>query len=113
MSIIGGRLAFAAYLASISLRTSTAFSALTHFPLTLTLSDGSARRTIPSIVTMSASTSSDAEMKVDLASNIALVRQRMDDAISSNELPAGSVRLVAVSKTKPLELLQAAYEVIA
>jgi len=110
MSIIGGRLAFAAYLASISLRTSTAFSALTHFPLTLTLSDGSARRTIPSIVTMSASTSSDAEMKVDLASNIALVRQRMDDAISSNELPAGSVRLVAVSKTKPLELLQAAYE---
>lgn len=34
----------------------------------------------------------------------------MEDAISLNDRPAGSVRLVAVSKTKPLELLQAAYE---
>lgn len=35
----------------------------------------------------------------------------MDDAIASNDRKEGSVRLVAVSKTKPLELLQAAYEV--
>lgn len=47
---------------------------------------------------------------MDIASNIAAVRQRLEDAISSNDRPAGSVRLVAVSKTKPLELLQAAYE---
>lgn len=59
---------------------------------------------------MSASTSSDADTKVDIASNISLVRQSMDDAMSSNDRPAESVRLVAVSKTKPLELLQAAYE---
>jgi len=60
---------------------------------------------------MSASTtSSDADAKVDIASNIASVRQRLEDAISSNDRLAGSVKLVAVSKTKPLELLQAAYE---
>lgn len=61
---------------------------------------------------MSSSTSSDTENSmVDIASNISSVKQRMDDAISSNERPVGSVRLVAVSKTKPIELLQAAYEV--
>jgi len=60
---------------------------------------------------MSASTtSSDPDPKVDIASNIASVRQRLEDAMSSNDRPAGSVKLVAVSKTKPLELLQAAYE---
>lgn len=62
---------------------------------------------------MSSSTSSDTENSmVDIASNISSVKQRMDDAISSSERPAGSVRLVAVSKTKPIELLQLAYEVI-
>ena len=60
---------------------------------------------------MSAATSSESDVKVDIASNIAAVRQRMEDAISSSDRPPGSVRLVAVSKTKPLELLQAAYEV--
>lgn len=48
---------------------------------------------------------------VDIAANIGLVRQMIDDAIASSERQSGSVRLVAVSKTKPLELLQAAYEV--
>ena len=48
---------------------------------------------------------------VDIAANIGHVRQMMDDAIASCERESGSVRLVAVSKTKPLELLQAAYEV--
>mmetsp|Transcript_13304 Transcript_13304/g.22369 ORF Transcript_13304/g.22369 Transcript_13304/m.22369 type:complete len:302 (-) Transcript_13304:64-969(-) len=47
---------------------------------------------------------------VDIAANIGHVRQMMDDAIASCERESGSVRLVAVSKTKPLELLQAAYE---
>ena len=60
---------------------------------------------------MSSSASSDADIDVDIAGNIAGVKQRMDDAISANDRPAGSARLVAVSKTKPLELLQAAYEV--
>jgi uncharacterized pyridoxal phosphate-containing UPF0001 family protein len=49
--------------------------------------------------------------KADISSNIASVRQRVLDAIVSNNRPEGSVRLVAVSKTKPLELLVAAYEV--
>jgi len=48
---------------------------------------------------------------VDIAANISSVKQRMDDAIASNDRLNGSVRLVAVSKTKPLELLVAAYEV--
>jgi uncharacterized pyridoxal phosphate-containing UPF0001 family protein len=60
---------------------------------------------------MSASTSSDADIEVDIASNIESVRQRMNDAITANDRHPGSVRLVAVSKTKPLEFLQAAYEV--
>jgi uncharacterized pyridoxal phosphate-containing UPF0001 family protein len=63
---------------------------------------------------MSASASSVADFdkdKVNVASNIESVRQRVHDAIISNDRPDGSVRLVAVSKTKPLELLLAAYEV--
>jgi len=56
------------------------------------------------------STSTDDDV-VDIAANIGHVRQMMDDAIASCERESGSVRLVAVSKTKPLELLQAAYEV--
>jgi hypothetical protein len=39
------------------------------------------------------------------------VKQRISDAISSHDRPDGSVRLVAVSKTKPLEFLKVAYEV--
>ena len=53
------------------------------------------------------STSTDDDV-VDIAANIGHVRQMMDDAIASCERESGSVRLVAVSKTKPLELLQAA-----
>mmetsp|Transcript_32646 Transcript_32646/g.55661 ORF Transcript_32646/g.55661 Transcript_32646/m.55661 type:complete len:305 (-) Transcript_32646:106-1020(-) len=55
------------------------------------------------------STSTDDDV-VDIVANIGHVRQMMDDAIASCERESGSVRLVAVSKTKPLELLQAAYE---
>ena len=55
--------------------------------------------------------SSSASDDVDIAANIANVRQMIDDATASSERKSGSVRLVAVSKTKPLELLQAAYEV--
>lgn len=55
--------------------------------------------------------STSADDTVDISSNIASVRQRIQDAMSSNDRPDGSVRLVAVSKTKPVELLVAAYEV--
>lgn len=117
MSIIGGRRAFAVF-ASVSLRTTAAFSACPSVSpksigqrhQLLLASTALHRKSTPSIITMSASTSSDSDMKVDIAANIASVRQRMEDAMSSNERPAESVRLVAVSKTKPLELLQAAYE---
>ena len=60
---------------------------------------------------MSTPSKAAADVAVDIATNIASVKQRMDDAISANDRPSGSVRLVAVSKTKPLELLEAAYEV--
>eukprot|EP00581_Thalassiosira_minuscula_P019330 CAMPEP_0183713884 /NCGR_PEP_ID=MMETSP0737-20130205/8619_1 /TAXON_ID=385413 /ORGANISM="Thalassiosira miniscula, Strain CCMP1093" /LENGTH=314 /DNA_ID=CAMNT_0025942747 /DNA_START=50 /DNA_END=994 /DNA_ORIENTATION=+ len=119
MAIIGGRRAFAAYATTISVRATAAFSV---YPSLSPGATGPAvvrplgqttvfphQRTIASNFAMS-STSSDADTKVDIASNISLVRQRMEDAMSSNDRPAGSVRLVAVSKTKPLELLQAAYE---
>ncbi|KAL7531581.1 hypothetical protein ACHAXR_007308 [Thalassiosira sp. AJA248-18] len=111
MAIIGGRLAFAAA-ASISLRTTTAFSTgyLSSSPRIVGPAQpiGHPQRAIPTNIAMS--TTSDAGAQVDIASNISSVRQRMEDAISSNDRPAESVRLVAVSKTKPLELLQAAYE---
>ena len=65
-------------------------------------------RLVPTQRNMSSTLSDDA---VNIAANISLVRRMMDDAIASSERKSGRVRLVAVSKTKPLELLQAAYEV--
>jgi len=56
------------------------------------------------------SSSASAEFEVDVASNIASVRQRIDEAINDSSLEPGSVRLIAVSKTKPIPLLQAAYD---
>lgn len=118
MAIIGGRRAVAAYAASISLRSATAFSLYPSIP-SRTLGPAHRLPLVPSAsalspqrpsFAMSASTSSDADTKVDIASNIASVKQRIEDAVSSNDRTVGSVRLVAVSKTKPLELLQAAYE---
>ena len=104
----GGRLTVAAYAASFSLRSASAFSVNSSSPLP----PGVARHSfLYKNLVMSASASSDADIDVDIAGNIAGVKQRIDDAISSNDRPAASVRLVAVSKTKPLELLQAAYEV--
>ena len=107
----GGRLTVAAYAASFSLRSASAFSVHSSSVLPLT-SAGAAHQSFPyKNFVMSSSASSDADIDVDIAGNIAGVKQRMDDAISANDRPAGSARLVAVSKTKPLELLQAAYEV--
>ena len=54
---------------------------------------------------------SAADDQVDISGNIATVKQRIKDAASVNNRPDDSVRLVAVSKTKPIELLVAAYEV--
>jgi len=54
--------------------------------------------------------SASAEIEVDVASNIASVRQRIDETIIEKGREPGSVRLVAVSKTKPVPLLQAAYD---
>lgn len=113
-----GRIAASAFM---SLRTTIPFSAnyngtpskkiglALHSPLVLVPSAVSSQPAIP-IIAMSASTTSD-DIEVDIASNIASVRQRIDDAVSANDRPTGSVRLVAVSKTKPLEFLQVAYEV--
>ena len=97
----------AAY-AVLGFRSTAAFSS---HPLLLPSS--SSRQTFNlgrSLVTQNMSTSTDDDV-VDIAANIGHVRQMMDDAIASSERQSGSVRLVAVSKTKPVELLQAAYEV--
>ena len=96
----------AAY-AVLGFRSTAAFSS---HPLLLFSS--SSRQTLDFFgrVTQNMSTSTDDDV-VDIAANIGHVRQMMDDAIASSERQSGSVRLVAVSKTKPLELLQAAYEV--
>ena len=108
-----------AYATSISLRSTTsAFSAYPYISSTRTALGGPTHKIQPSLhqftttnIHMSTPSEAAADVAVDIATNIASVKQRMDDAISANDRPSGSVRLVAVSKTKPLELLEAAYEV--
>jgi len=108
-----------AYATSISLRSTTlAFSVYPYISSnTRAALCGPPNKIQPSLqqfttTNINMSTPSEAATTdVNIASNIASVKQRMDDAISSNDRPSGSVRLVAVSKTKPLELLEAAYEV--
>ena len=89
----GGRRIVAACATSISLRTTTAFSVYPSIlsnrlirPDHTTLT--TQRYYHPSLCIMSSSTSSDTENSmVDIASNISSVKQRMYDAISSNERP--------------------------
>jgi len=47
---------------------------------------------------------------LDIAANLLQVRERMETACQQIDVPAQDVRLVAVSKTKPIELLQSAYD---
>ena len=118
MAIIGSRIV-AAYATSTTLRIATT-SAFSINPLifpqvfrpSLCLSRASIT-TVPSKIIMAAAstTANHADPELDIASNISSVKQRISDAISSNDRSKGSVRLVAVSKTKPLEFLQVAYEV--
>lgn len=123
MVIIGSRMTVAAYATSTTLRIATAFSPSLLFSSQVlrpsscwsqaSLNAAPFRPTFPSKLSMAAaSTSADlADSELDIASNILSVTQRISDAISSNDRPEGSVRLVAVSKTKPLEFLQVAYQV--
>ena len=46
---------------------------------------------------------------VDVAANLAEVRNKIDAKVEECNRPKGSVQLVAVSKTKPMELLMDAY----
>ena len=59
----------------------------------------------------SASSSADGEAVVDVAANLAEVRGKIDAKVEECNRPKGSVKLVAVSKTKPMELLMDAYNV--
>ena len=52
----------------------------------------------------------DVDADVDVSSNLEMVRQRISSCLESCNRPLDSVRLVAVSKTKPEELLMKAYE---
>ena len=54
-------------------------------------------------------TSSSSELQVNVANNLAEVRKNIEQVCTDNNRDVNSVRLVAVSKTKPLELLQQAY----
>eukprot|EP00561_Arcocellulus_cornucervis_P007170 CAMPEP_0185819016 /NCGR_PEP_ID=MMETSP1322-20130828/21525_1 /TAXON_ID=265543 /ORGANISM="Minutocellus polymorphus, Strain RCC2270" /LENGTH=333 /DNA_ID=CAMNT_0028516183 /DNA_START=1 /DNA_END=1002 /DNA_ORIENTATION=+ len=51
-----------------------------------------------------------AEPTVNVAANLAEVRSRIDAKVEECHRAKGSVRLVAVSKTKPTELLREAYD---
>ena len=57
----------------------------------------------------SSSSSSSGAATVDIADNLKFVREKIAATCESSNLPIDSVRLVAVSKTKPLELLKQAY----
>ena len=48
---------------------------------------------------------------MDVAANLAEVRGKIDAKVEECNRPKGSVKLVAVSKTKPMELLMDAYNV--
>ena len=57
------------------------------------------------------SSESNTETDVDVAGNLAVVRERIAKVCQELDLPAEKApRLVAVSKTKPVPLLQAAYD---
>ncbi|KAL3910457.1 MAG: hypothetical protein SGILL_007681 [Bacillariaceae sp.] len=58
---------------------------------------------------MSTDTSSS-DLRVDVAFNLKEVREKIHQVCADSERDVDTVRLVAVSKTKPLELLQKAYE---
>lgn len=64
------------------------------------------------LVNMSSS-SSDAnnEPIIDIASNLQYVNEKVTNCVQECNRPEGSVKLVAVSKTKPIELLMDAYNV--
>ena len=118
MAIIGSQIVVA-YATSTTLRISTA-SALSIYPSifpqifrpSLCWPRASITAVPSKVIMAAASTSANhADPELDIASNISSVKRRISDAISSNDRPEGSVRLVAVSKTKPLEFLQVAYEV--
>jgi pyridoxal phosphate enzyme (YggS family) len=47
---------------------------------------------------------------IDLASNLELVQQRIALAVSTNERERSDVQLIAVSKTKPADMVRAGYE---
>lgn len=123
MLLIGSRMAVAAYATSSTLRIATSFSYFSSIPSHIlrpslcwpraSIAAALLHPILPSKLSMAASsTSSDhAEPDIDIASNISSVKQRISDAVSSNDRPEGCVRLVAVSKTKPLEFLQVAYQV--
>ena len=48
---------------------------------------------------------------MDVAANLAEVLGKIDAKVEECNRPKGSVKLVAVSKTKPMELLMDAYNV--
>jgi pyridoxal phosphate enzyme (YggS family) len=66
-----------------------------------------------SAILRAASTSADADAdaaEIDVAANLADVQSKIEAKVDECHRPKGSVRLVAVSKTKPLNLLRDAYQ---
>lgn len=49
-------------------------------------------------------------LEVDIAANIADVKSNISQTLKDNNMTENSVRLIAVSKTKPVELLMQAYD---
>ena len=77
--------------------------------------DRNFKRMISSATAAAAASAADASAveptdTLDIAANLLQVRERMEAACQEIDVPAQDVRLVAVSKTKPIELLQSAYD---
>jgi hypothetical protein len=62
-------------------------------------------------LSMSSAPFSTAEPISSVTSNLKYVQDRMQACLTDNGLPPNTTRLVAVSKTKPVELLMEAYNV--
>ena len=115
----------ASLLAYTALASSSRIPPISASPLSPLVSAFAAYRLYPSIMPQGSPSSqpmstsvvdasgdeSGASAPSHVASNLAVVRERMTSVAERCNRENGSVRLVAVSKTKPIEMLREAYEV--
>ena len=100
--------------------SSTIFDQLNHHPLwnhivpkasIFSVSSGSSSSIHLHTKLNMSSSSSSPSASIDIASNLQYVNDRVAKCVEECNRPEGSTKLVAVSKTKPVELLMDAYNV--